>query len=197
MSADLHVAPVSRNAVIHAFDALRVRMGSVDEQYAYASMRRRLIQFFRLHAPQQAEALADATLARLTRKVEGLLIDSFPAYVLSIARLVAHEARRSVVQQGAAAPSTSMAGDDAAAVVFAAQDAAAGDLLLAYFGGDARAARRVSLAATHGVSTQALRARALRTREAFERSVSVLDLNGTAFGAVRPHLSFVAASEQQ
>ena len=159
-----------------------------DDARVYESLRRRLIQFFRLHLPADADELADVVLDRLARKIhEGTDVASVPSYALGIARMVQHEARARGARRHLAeldptlTPDADAADDTAAAEVVlsalaACLDAAgteARGLILAYYGADGagRIAARRSLAEECGISLNALRNRALRLRDALETCV--------------------------
>ena len=170
-----------------AFEALLARLrADGGEALAYEALRRRLIQFFRLHVPAEADDLADVSLDRLARKIhEGTEVASVPSYALGIARMVLHESHaRSARRRAAADDPTWIAVDDetdgeteaALAALSACLDASGGEsrgLMLAYYGADgaARIAERQRLAAERGISLNALRNRALRLREALEECV--------------------------
>lgn len=152
----------------------------------YEKLRRRLIQFFRLHLPAEAEALADAALDRLARRVqEGAAIENVPAYTLGIARLMLHEARarlaRSLHAAELEAATKSLAQDeDGTEAWFAALQACLEQLgtpdrrlILDYYGADGaqRIRARARLARELGISLNALRNRALRLRGLLEDCV--------------------------
>jgi DNA-directed RNA polymerase specialized sigma24 family protein len=172
-----------------AFGALLARL-AVDggDAQTYEALRRRLIQFFRLHVPADADDLADVVLDRLARRIhEGTDVASVPSYTLGIARMVLHEARAKAARRHLAeADPTLVPDEDAAdeardlesvlAALRACLDAAgstARQLILAYYGGDGavRIATRKRLADEHGISLNALRNRALRLRDALEECV--------------------------
>lgn len=180
------------------FDALLRRLradvdgaepaGPRGEAVAYEALRRRLIQFFRLHVPPEAEDLADTVLDRLARRVhEGTEVASVPSYALGIARMVLHEAharaarRRLAEDDPALAPPDDDPAEAAAlektlaslAACLDGAGAAARQLILTYYGDDGagRIATRQRLAAECGISLNALRNRALRLREALEDCV--------------------------
>jgi DNA-directed RNA polymerase specialized sigma24 family protein len=183
------VGASARAAPDAAFDALLRRLrSSGSEALGYEALRRRLIQFFRLHVPADAEDLADVTLDRLARKIhEGTDVASVPLYGLGIARMVLHEARaRSAKRRAAEADPTLFAepddGDTRATedALLAALSAcldeagtAARTLILAYYRADGaeRIAIRQHLADERRISLNALRNRALRLREALENCV--------------------------
>ena len=171
------------------FEALLLRLSrDGDDAVAYEALRRRLIQFFRLHVPTEADDLADTVLERLARKIhEGTDVASVPSYALGIARMVLHEARARSARRHLAeadptfAPETNDA-DDAAetdnmlaalASCLDAAGASARRLILTYYGdeGAHRIATRRTLAEQCGISLNALRNRALRLRDALETCV--------------------------
>jgi DNA-directed RNA polymerase specialized sigma24 family protein len=171
------------------FDALMRRLG-VDGAVgpAYEALRRRLIRFFRVYVPAEADELADVALDRLARKIhEGTDVANMPLYALGIARMVLHETRaRGARKRSAEADPTLVPdGDDepanaetetALAALSACLDSAGGDtrtLILQYYGADGaqRIATRQRLAGERGISLNALRNRALRMRDALEECV--------------------------
>jgi DNA-directed RNA polymerase specialized sigma24 family protein len=172
-----------------AFAALLARLAADGgDASAYESLRRRLIQFFRLHVPAEADDLADVVLDRLARRIhEGLDVASVPSFALGIARMVLHEARARSVRRHLAEADPTLVPDDAAgdaaedlehelAALRACLDAAgtaARELILTYYGGDgaARIATRKRLADACAISLNALRNRALRLRDALEECV--------------------------
>jgi DNA-directed RNA polymerase specialized sigma24 family protein len=189
MTERLQAASAAIAPANDAFAALmrRLRVDGGDA-LAYESLRRRLIQFFRLHLPADADDLADVVLDRLARKIhEGTDVASVPSYALGIARMVLHEARARSARRHLAESDPTFAPepddvDDAAenANVLAALTAcleAAGAtaqrLILSYYGDDdaSRIATRRKLAEQNGISLNALRNRALRLRDALENCV--------------------------
>ena len=171
------------------FDALLRRLRSDgSEALAYEALRRRLIRFFRLHIPAEAEDLADVTLDRLARKIhEGTDVTSVPLYALGIARRVLHEARARGAKRRAAEADPTLAPDAGDAESDAAEEAvlaalsrcldqagaSARALILAYYQADGagRIAIRQQLADELSISLNALRNRALRLRETLEDCV--------------------------
>jgi len=169
------------------FDALLGRLQSEgSEGLAYETLRRRLIQFYRLHVPAEADDLADVVLDRLARKLhEGTEVASVPLYALGIARMVLHEARARGARRRAAEADPTLVPDrddeqDTTETVLAALStclhaagSAARALILAYYGADGaeRIAVRQRLAAERRISLNALRNRALRLREMLEDCV--------------------------
>lgn len=174
------------------FDALLARLRrDGDAGFGYEALRQRLLQFFRMHVPAEASELADITLDRLAHKIDqGTEVDSVPLYTLGIARMVLHEAntRRArwraaesdpVLVPDAPGPDAVDATADAAAAMAALahclEEAGPSTraLVLAYYGADGgeRIAVRQRLAASEGISVNALRNRMLRLRNALERCV--------------------------
>jgi DNA-directed RNA polymerase specialized sigma24 family protein len=171
------------------FEALlrRLRVDGT-EGAAYEALRARLIRFFRMHVPAEADELADVALDRLARKIhEGTEVASVPLYALGIARMVLHETRARGARRRAAEVDPTMLADteetrdgaDTEAALTALSsclDAAGSEartLMLAYYGADgaARIAMRQNLAGERGISLNALRNRALRLRETLEDCV--------------------------
>ena len=87
----------SRGSVeAEAFRLLMARLGrdggSADQQYE--SLRRRLITFFRLHVPIEAETLADRVLDRVARKLmESTQIENVAQFTLGVSRMILMESR--------------------------------------------------------------------------------------------------------
>jgi DNA-directed RNA polymerase specialized sigma24 family protein len=171
-----------------ALDALLARLAADgDEGVAYEALRRRLIRFFDVYVPAEADALADVVLDRVARKIhEGTEVASVLSYTLGVARMVLHEARaRAARRRVAEVDPTLLPGEDdgsareievALGALSACLDAAGGEargLILEYYGADgaSRIALRQRLAAERGISLNALRNRALRLREALEDCV--------------------------
>jgi DNA-directed RNA polymerase specialized sigma24 family protein len=172
-----------------AFGALLARLSTDGgDASAYEALRRRLIQFFKLHVPAEADDLADVVLDRLARRIhEGIDVASVPSYALGIARMVLHEAYAKSARRHLAEADPTLAPDEDSAddardlesVLAAlrscleAAGATARGLILAYYGGDGalRIATRKRLADEHGISLNALRNRALRLRDALEECV--------------------------
>jgi DNA-directed RNA polymerase specialized sigma24 family protein len=153
----------------------------------YERLHRRLVQYFRIHAPAAAEALADESLDRLAQRLDdGVAVEHVAGYLLGIARLVRLEflkreqraARADARWRAVAAPDGPGAEDERslAALERCMQglDPAARTLLLEYYAdgdGSARIERRHALAARASLTANALRNRALRLRTALERCV--------------------------
>jgi DNA-directed RNA polymerase specialized sigma24 family protein len=158
-----------------------------DEGVAYETLRRRVIRFFGVYVPADADELADVVLDRVARRIdEGVEVASVLSYTLGVARVVLHEARaRAARRRAAEADPTLLAADDgdearevevALAALSHCLDAAGRDaraLILDYYGADgaSRIALRQRLAGERGISLNALRNRALRLRAALEDCV--------------------------
>ena len=178
-----------------AFALLLQRLGANGRPAAavYEDLRRRLIVYFRLHLPAEAENLADTVFERMAHKVyEGTEVRDVAHYAFGVARLVCLEAQaREQRRREAAADPTLQPQDlpgtdaadaavDEAAVMAALQnclrrlDARSSELILAYYTGDGGEGRRARgrLAQALGLSLNALRNRALRIREALELCVA-------------------------
>lgn len=169
-----------------AFLALLARLGSEGDRQetVYERLRQRLITYFRLHLPAEADDLADLTLDRMARRIhEGTSVQNVFSYALGVARMLVHEARarysreqQSILEQAAMLEQTPPEEDQFEAVLSALGSCleqlgqAAADLILAYYGGSgaARIEQRRKLAEERGLTVNALRNRALRLREALE-----------------------------
>lgn len=156
---------------------------------AYEALRRRLIAFFRLHVPAQADDLADIALDRLGRRLaEGVAVEDTGGYALGIARFLVREAHAQAIRAVRAESDPVLQPPDEDSIedaqrheaVLTALDAcldaagpAQGRLILDYYGADGgeRIALRQRLATALGISLNALRNRALRLREALEACV--------------------------
>lgn len=175
-------------------DALRdllARFGAGDPQRAgraYEQLRGRLVPYFRLSLPDQAEELADLALDRLAKRIaEGVAVEHPAAYVLGIARLVLLEARarqarhqRALADPGLRADaddgSDAQARERALAALQACLDALGpgqAALILDYYGagGGRHIDGRQRFAAALGIGLNALRNRALRLRAVLQRCV--------------------------
>ncbi len=175
-----------------AFAALLQRLGAEGPPPAvmYEQLRRRLIVYFRLQLPAEAEALADETLDRVARKLEqGTGVQQLQRYVYGVARLVCLEARareqkmhQAVLDPTLALHSGLGAADEAAdeAALLAALNTCLGqlgvrssELILRYYAGQGAAGQRArqGLAQEWNISINALRNKALRIRQALEQCV--------------------------
>jgi DNA-directed RNA polymerase specialized sigma24 family protein len=177
----------SVSAASESFDILLQRLARGGEGApGYERLRTRLVAFFRVRFPAQAEALADDALDRLARRLaEGTVVDNLEGYVHGIARLLlleegnrqqkhrraATDAMRESMSQSEAEPDPVLPllqtcleslGPEAAAFIL---DYYAAD------GGAGRIERRQRLAEVSGISLNALRNRALRIRLSLEKCV--------------------------
>src|ERR1700679_829520 len=84
----------ARSARAAPLDALLERLAADgDVAPAYARLHMRLVTFFRLRLPADAESLADEVMDRLARRLgDGTTVLSLAGYALGIARLVGMEA---------------------------------------------------------------------------------------------------------
>lgn len=164
-----------------AFDGLLARLdadpAAAGEKYEH--LRRALLRFFSWHQTLEAEASVDETLDRIARRLAaGETIDDVPAFAYGVARLVRLERQR----QSAAMPTTTDEGLVSHAVehlpdAVEARDACLQrclgeiqakdrDLIVSYYVGTGRERidGRAKLAATLGLTENALRHRAQRLR---------------------------------
>jgi DNA-directed RNA polymerase specialized sigma24 family protein len=175
-----------RSAALHS---LLERLGvGGDGASAYEQLRLRLVTFFRLRFPVEAEALADEAIDRLGRRIEeGTPIENPASYALGIARFLVLEAgarqrketqaaRDALFELELLGPETES--DPALPALRACLEAMDGEsarLILEYYGADdggSRIERRQRLAESYGLTLNALRNRALRTRLALEKCVT-------------------------
>jgi DNA-directed RNA polymerase specialized sigma24 family protein len=157
----------------------------------YEELRRRLILFFRLKQPADAEQLADEVLDRVARRVaEGLEILKIEAYVLGVARFVLRE------QEGTAQSAARALSDLAREQQIEMSDAPADpsseehqealgrcleeltpadrSMILNYYAaeGSGRINQRQTMARKLGINLNALHNRALRLRKQLEQCVA-------------------------
>jgi DNA-directed RNA polymerase specialized sigma24 family protein len=177
----------ARDPADAVFLALIARLGSEGEkpEVVYERLRGRLITYLRLHLPAEADDLADLTLDRMARRIhEGTAVQSIYSYALGVARMLLHESRarhsreqQSILEQAPLLEQSPPEEEESEVVLSALQGClqhlgqAAADLILAYYGGEGseRIGKRRRLAEELGLSSNALRNRALRLREALER----------------------------
>jgi DNA-directed RNA polymerase specialized sigma24 family protein len=178
--------PNARDHVLRRrFDALLARLSAQgDAPLSYEKLRRRLVLYFQVQAPVEAEAASDDVIDRLARRIEdGTPIDNLPLYALGIARNVLHELRTRQVRDRTAATEL---GFDAAIPVDDDDDGeekltalraclerlgeAGARLILTYYDGEGSERIRVrrALAERMKLGLNALRNRALRLRETLE-----------------------------
>ena len=177
-------APSRATVLRRRFDALLARLSADgDAPLSYEKLRRRLVLYFQVHAPVEAEAACDDVIDRLARRIEeGTPIDNVPLYALGIARNVLLELRARQVRDRAAAAElgfeaeTTTDDDDSAEKLAALRiclerlDDGGARLILAYYNGEGSERIRVrrALADRMKLGLNALRNRALRLREALE-----------------------------
>lgn len=173
----------------------RLRADGKPAEVAYESLRRRLVALLRLHAPAEAETLADVALDRMARRIhEGTVVQNVHLYALGIGRMLILESHAQTVRQrqvkrelaqAAIASNVELVSDCAAAggpddedgMLEAVSEClrrlgkAASELMLAYYSGEGaeRIAQRQRLARDLGISVNALRNRALRLRAQLEQ----------------------------
>lgn len=173
-----------------ALEGLLARLGPDPEAAAgeYQRLHRRLVAFFESHGSLEPGRDADETLDRLARKLrEGYAIRDVPAYVHGLARNVLREAwRRARREEGAREalrvlpPLPPPAGPDDRRLwdcfdrCLDELGPERTELLLAYYSAARSSNRswRAALAASRGLSLNALRIRVFRAREALRESLS-------------------------
>ena len=155
----------------------------------YEEIRYRLMRFFRLHRPHEAEDLADEALDRVARKLsEGIAIERIEFYAVGVARFVLRERlaatlREARVQQEIAYLNRSRPANEgidaelySAALAKCLQRLVNADrsMILSYYGADGamRIIGRKRLAESLDVSLKALHNRALRLRKQLEQCVA-------------------------
>jgi DNA-directed RNA polymerase specialized sigma24 family protein len=172
-----------------SFDLLLERLaGGGVGALGYERLRIRLIAFFRLRFPAQAEALADEAFDRLARRLaDGTAVESPEGYALGIARLLLLEAQNRQNKERRIADEVlrdfelgrwdAAEPDPAAPALRACLEGLGREgegFILDYYqadGGTDRVTRRQQLAQRLGVTLNALRNRALRMRLALENCV--------------------------
>ncbi len=198
-TAVLHPGPSPDPSVADALQVLlnRMRQEGGNAEELYESLRRRLIVFFRLNFPADAEALADRALDRVAGKLlEGMKIDNLPQFTLGVSRMIvaefrsqrsrehrAHEGYAGMIDPPGTPHDISEGDEDEARIQERVRRlriclAKLGDhathVILTYYAwdGSERIFRRRRLAAELGLSLNALRNRALRLRGTLERSLA-------------------------
>jgi DNA-directed RNA polymerase specialized sigma24 family protein len=178
---------------------------ALDKEVApgYEQLRMRLITFFRLRFPTEAESLADEAIDRLARRLmEGTRIDNLTSYAVGIARFLvletatrqkkekyaAHEAMRDLELQPEDLEAEATLQALRQCLDSTGTDSA--QLILEYYaadGGATRIGRRQQLAQRLGMTLNTLRNRALRTRAALEACVRArLAVDSTNLGGDIP-----------
>jgi DNA-directed RNA polymerase specialized sigma24 family protein len=187
--------PSAASAFQTLLNRMRQEGGKVEERYE--SLRRRLIVFFRLHVPADAEALTDRALDRVGCKLmQGTEIENLLQFTLGVSRmmLVEYRSQRSreqraqegyagMIEQPATPPDIGEWEEDEARLqervrqlrdCLARLGEQATQVILVYYDSDGREriSRRQRLAAELGLSLNALRNRALRLRGMLERCLA-------------------------
>jgi DNA-directed RNA polymerase specialized sigma24 family protein len=167
-------------------EGLLARLGPDPDAAAgeYERLHRRLLAFFESHGSLEPGRDADEALDRLARKLgEGHVIRDVPAYVHGLARNVLREAwRRARREEGGREalrglpPSPAPDGRlwDCFDRCLASLEPERAELLLAYYSAarSSNRAWRAELAASRGLSPNALRIRVFRAREALRESLA-------------------------
>jgi DNA-directed RNA polymerase specialized sigma24 family protein len=145
-------------------------------------LRRRLLAFFESHGSLEPGRDADETLDRLARKLgEGHVIRDVPAYGHALARNVLRETARLPRREGEAREDLRTLPSPPGAQLqdwfdrcLAGLEPGQAELLVAYYSAarSPNRAWRVELAASRGLSLNALRIRVFRAREAFGESLA-------------------------
>jgi DNA-directed RNA polymerase specialized sigma24 family protein len=164
----------------------RLAIGS-EVSRAYEQLRLRLVTYFRLRFPVEAEALADEAIDRLAHRLDdGTQVDNPAGYALGIARFLVMETAARHRKEGQAALAAMQELElqvpdeevdpalPALRVCLGNLDPESARLILEYYAIDAGAARierRQQIAERLGMTLNALRNRALRTRMALEKCV--------------------------
>jgi DNA-directed RNA polymerase specialized sigma24 family protein len=157
-----------------------------DAAPAYENLRLRLVTYFRLRFPAEAEALADEAIDRLARRLsDGTAVLNLAGYALGIARLLVLETSSRQRKERDAALEAALDRElnredepdpalGALRTCLEALGAESAAFILDYYGAEAgatRIARRQALAERLGVSLNTLRNRALRIRIGLEKCV--------------------------
>ncbi len=198
-TAVLHPGPSPAPSVADALQNLlnRMRQDGGNAEQHYESLRRRLIVFFRLNFPADAEALADRALDRVAGKLlEGVKIENLPQFTLGVSRMIlaefrshrsreqrAHQGYSGMIEPPGTPPDIGEGDEDEARIQERVRQlrnclAKLGDpathVILTYYAwdGSERISRRQRLAAELGMSLNALRNRAMRLRGTLERSLA-------------------------
>ena len=168
-----------------ALEGLLARLGLDPDAAAgeYRRLHQRLLAFFESHGSLEPGRDADETLDRLARKLrEGHVIRDVPAYVHGLARNVLREAWRHArreegtrgVRATAAAPGPRRSPLGQLRPLPRRARARPAELLVAYYSASRGSNRawRAELAASRGLSLNALRIRVFRAREALRASLA-------------------------
>lgn len=161
---------------------------SVAAGQSYEALRGRLILYFRLRRPQEAEDLADRVLDRVARRIaEGVNIESVSSFAAGVAKFVLQEHYASTLREERAwndldyskrieaMPPDEVTEARAAALAACLESLTASErnLILNYYGADGlkRMRERQSIARRLRISLNALHNRALRLRKQLEQCV--------------------------
>jgi DNA-directed RNA polymerase specialized sigma24 family protein len=169
-----------------ALEGLLARLGPDPEAAAgeYRRLHHRLLAFFESHGSLEPGRDADETLDRLARKLHvGHAIRDVPAYVHGLARNVLREAWRRARREEGTREALRAQPPPAAADLhiwdsfdrcLAQLEPDRAELLVAYYSAvrSSNRAWRVQLAASRGLSLNALRIRVFRAREALRESLA-------------------------
>jgi DNA-directed RNA polymerase specialized sigma24 family protein len=182
-----------------AFRMLMARLGQDGDgaDQRYESLRRRLIIFFRLYLPIEAETLADRVLDRVARKLmEGTQIEDVSRFTLGVSRMILMESQSRLTREQHALQRAALSIDPPATPpdlgeweeeetqlalrvqrlrsCLANLGDSATHVILTYYAADgsARIPARQRLAADLGLSLNALRNRAQRLRGMLERCLA-------------------------
>ena len=173
--------------------------GSAEQRYE--SLRRRLISFFRLYVPIEAETLADRVLDRVARKLmQGTQIENVSRFTLGVSRMILMESQSRMYREQHALQRATQSIDPPATPPDASEweeeetqlalrvqrlrsclaklGDSATSVILTYYAADGRARipARQRLAADLGLSLNALRNRAQRLRDMLERCLAAYAL---------------------
>jgi DNA-directed RNA polymerase specialized sigma24 family protein len=180
----------SRSITAQAFTRLLARLHPDLEQagHEYERLRRLLVRFFDWRGAPTPDECADETLDRLARKLEHTIVDDVRNYARGIARMVLLERRRgplfspiedhAELGDAAAAPPSFDDEHDRRQECFDRCLAEIPDegrtLLLRYYEGEghAKISNRRAMAASLGVSENALRSRVQRLRDRLEQRMA-------------------------
>jgi len=168
-----------------ALEPLFEHTSRCDSSTDYSHLHLRLVTYFRLRFPAEAEALADETIDRLARRLqEGTPVENLAAYALGIARFVVLETNARQRKERDAAREMllrmELGPDEPDPLLPVLRrclgnlDADSVQLIMNYYAVDPgidRIKQRRTLAMRLGMSLNALRNRALRIRIALEKSV--------------------------
>ncbi len=181
-----HQTDRRRSITAQGFARLLERLHADPEQAAleYERLHRTLIKFFDWRGVSSPEECADEALDRLARKLEETTVDDVRKYVHGIARLIFLEQQRGprfspIEEHPHALPAAAAASEEELPLHRCFDRCLSGipeqsrSLLVSYYEGerDAKISNRRRLAATLGVTENALRSRVQRLRDRLEQCV--------------------------